>query len=170
MAWSNYRAVHAPSKHAVTSTNTSETVSLCVSKPLGIYSANLTLKPPPFAYSMHASSCLRNRVGCRFFSIYGSPVEQGDRVGAMSLLDHWLPNTLDPHRTTRPLVANLRGLYSYGLYKGAKIFNGHSGIRHLHYAHLAHYHMPPNTDCDPWGCVGVRQCKKPRQSNLFRLR
>ena len=26
--------------------------------------------------------------------------------------------------------------------KGAKIFNGHSRIWHLHYAHLAHYHMP----------------------------
>ena len=33
--------------------------------------------------------------------------------------------------------------------KGANIFNGHSGIWHLHDAHLAHYHMPPNTDCDP---------------------
>ena len=54
--------------------------------------------------------------------------------------------------------------------KGAKIFNGHSGIWHLHYVHLAHYHMPQNTDCDPLGCVGVRQCKKPRQSNSFRLR
>ena len=54
--------------------------------------------------------------------------------------------------------------------RGAKIFNGHSGIWHLHYAHLAHYHMPRNTNCDPLGCVGVRQCKKPRQSNLFRLR
>ena len=57
-----------------------------------------------------------------------------------------------------------------GLYKGAKIFNGHSGIWHLHYARLAHYHMPRNTNCDPLGCVGARQCKKPRQSNLFRLR
>ena len=54
--------------------------------------------------------------------------------------------------------------------KGANIFTGHSGIWHLHYAHLAHYHMPRNTDCDPLGCVGVRQCKKPRESNLFRLR
>ena len=46
------------------------------------------------------------------------------------------------------------GLYSYGLtgldgavadragHKGAKIFNGRSGIWHLHYAHLAHCHMP----------------------------
>ena len=54
--------------------------------------------------------------------------------------------------------------------KGAKIFNGRSGIWHLHYAPLAHYHMPQNTDCDPLGCVGVRQCKKTRQSNLTRLR
>ena len=54
--------------------------------------------------------------------------------------------------------------------KGAEIFTGHSGIWHLHYVHLAHYHMPQNADCDPWGRVGVRQCKKPRQSNLFRLR
>ena len=54
--------------------------------------------------------------------------------------------------------------------KGAEIFNGRSGIWHLHYAQLAHYHMPQNTYCDPLGCVGVRQCKKPRQSNLFRLR
>ena len=54
--------------------------------------------------------------------------------------------------------------------KGANIFTGHSSIWHLHYAHLAHYHMPRNTNCDPLGCVGVRQCKKPRQSNLFRLR
>ena len=35
-------------------------------------------------------------------------------------------------------------------YKGANIFNGRSGIWHLHYAHLAHYHMPQNTDCDLW--------------------
>ena len=33
--------------------------------------------------------------------------------------------------------------------KGAEIFNGHSGIWHLHYAHLAHYHTPQNTNCDP---------------------
>ena len=61
-------------------------------------------------------------------------------------------------------------LHSYGLYKGANIFDGHSGTWHLHYAHLAHYHMPQNTDCDPLGCVGVQQCKKPHQSILFRLR
>ena len=54
--------------------------------------------------------------------------------------------------------------------KGAQIFNGRSGIWHLHYARLAHSLMPRNTDCDPLGCVGVRQCKKPRQSNSFRLR
>ena len=33
--------------------------------------------------------------------------------------------------------------------EGAEIFNGRSGIWHLHYAHLAHDHMPQNTDCDP---------------------
>ena len=31
---------------------------------------------------------------------------------------------------------------SVGLAKGAKVFNGHSGMWHLHYAHLAHCHMP----------------------------
>ena len=54
------------------------------------------------------------------------------------------------------------GLRSYGLCKGAEIFNGRSGILHLHYAHLAHYHTPQNTDFDPLGCVGVRQSKKNR--------
>ena len=70
------------------------------------------------------------------------------------------------------ILAGSRHVHAHGdrLLKGANIFNGHSGIRHLHYAHLAHYHMPRNTNCDPLGCVGVRQCKKPRQSNLFRLR
>ena len=67
------------------------------------------------------------------------------------------------------VMASSSGVYSYGPYKGANIFNGRSGIWHLHYAHLAHYHMPQNTDWDPWGGVGVRQCKKPRQSNSFRL-
>ena len=32
--------------------------------------------------------------------------------------------------------------------KGTDIFSGHSGIWHPHYAFLAHYHMPQNTDCD----------------------
>ena len=32
--------------------------------------------------------------------------------------------------------------------KGAKMFNGHSGIYHLHYAHLAHYHTLQNMNCD----------------------
>ena len=32
--------------------------------------------------------------------------------------------------------------------KGAEIFTGHSGIWHMHYAGLAHYHMPQNTDRD----------------------
>ena len=50
----------------------------------------------------------------------------------------------------------------HAITKGANIFTGHSGIWHLHYVHLAHYHMPQNTDCDPWGCVGVRQWKKKR--------
>ena len=30
-----------------------------------------------------------------------------------------------------------------GTNKGAEILNGHSGMWHLHYAHVAHYHMPP---------------------------
>ena len=30
-------------------------------------------------------------------------------------------------------------------YKGVEICKGHSGTWHLHYAHLAHYHMPPKT-------------------------
>ena len=41
------------------------------------------------------------------------------------------------------------GLCSYSLCKGVNISNGHSGIWHLHYAHLAHYYTPQNTDCDP---------------------
>ena len=53
--------------------------------------------------------------------------------------------------------------------KGADIFNSHSGIWHLHHAWLARYHRPPNTDCDPRGCVGVWQCKKPRLSSLICL-
>ena len=43
----------------------------------------------------------------------------------------------------------------WAITKGVNIFSGHSGIWHLRYAHLAHYHMPQNTYCDPWGCVGV---------------
>ena len=53
------------------------------------------------------------------------------------------------------------------LCKGAKIFEGHDGIWHLHYARLAHYHIPQNIDCDPWGCAGVRQCKKNRINLTF---
>ena len=53
--------------------------------------------------------------------------------------------------------------------KGVDIFNSHSGIWHLHHAWLARYHRPPNTDCDPRGCVGVWQCKKPRLSSLICL-
>ena len=70
------------------------------------------------------------------------------------------------HMRARP---DNHGLYGHGLCKGANIFDDHSGIRHLHYARLAHYHMPQNTDFDPLGRVGVRQCEKSRQSNLFRL-
>ena len=68
------------------------------------------------------------------------------------------------------VMAYIGMAYRYGLYKGAQIFNGQRGIWHLHYAHFAHCHMPQNTNCDPLRCVGVWQCKKPRQSNLFRLR
>ena len=48
-------------------------------------------------------------------------------------------------------------LYLHG--KGAKIFKGHSGIWHLHDAHLAHYHMPQNTDCDPWDVLESANAK-----------
>ena len=32
--------------------------------------------------------------------------------------------------------------YVMSVHEGAEIFNGHSGMWHLHYAPLAHYHMP----------------------------